>query len=59
MYIEDGLRLIICACYSWEMALNVGLDTSFVNTQDWKGIRKKAGEVNSTTTYVTNDGASG
>jgi hypothetical protein len=26
------------------MALNVGLDESFGNMQDWKGIRKKAGK---------------
>jgi hypothetical protein len=28
---------IICACYSWEMALNVGLDASFDNVKDWNG----------------------
>jgi hypothetical protein len=42
--------------YSWEIALNVGLDVSFDNMQDWKGIREKAGEVNSTEVYITNDG---
>jgi hypothetical protein len=24
---EDGLQLIICLCYLWEIVLNVGLDT--------------------------------
>jgi hypothetical protein len=28
---EDGSWLIICAWYSWEMTLNVGLDVSFDN----------------------------
>jgi hypothetical protein len=27
------------------MALNVGLDVSFDNIQNWKGIREKAGEL--------------
>jgi hypothetical protein len=27
----DELWLIICACYSWEMALNIGLDVSLDN----------------------------
>jgi hypothetical protein len=28
----------ICSCYPWEIALNVGLDVSLDNMQDWKGI---------------------
>jgi hypothetical protein len=40
--------MTISACYSWEMALNVGRDISFDNMWEWKGIRDKAGEVNST-----------
>jgi hypothetical protein len=31
-----GLRFIICACYSWAMALNVGLDAS-KNTGESRG----------------------
>jgi hypothetical protein len=37
------------------MALNAGLDVSLNNRQGWEGIREKAGEVNSTKAYVTND----
>jgi hypothetical protein len=55
LYNGDCLLFIICVCYSWEMALNVGLDASLDNMQDWKGIREKAGEVNSTKAYITND----
>jgi hypothetical protein len=29
LYEADGVRLAVCACYSWEMALNMGLDASF------------------------------
>jgi hypothetical protein len=29
LYEGDGIQLVICACYSWEMALTVGLDVSF------------------------------
>jgi hypothetical protein len=32
------------------MALNVGLDVSFDNMKDWKGILERAGDVNSTKT---------
>jgi hypothetical protein len=53
----DGLRLTIFACHSWEMALSAGLDASFDNMQDRKGTREKAGEVNSTKAYVTDDEA--
>jgi hypothetical protein len=31
LYTGDGLRLAVCACYSLELALNVGLDASFDN----------------------------
>jgi hypothetical protein len=37
-YKGDGLRLIIRASCSWEMALNVCLETSLDNSQDWKRI---------------------
>jgi hypothetical protein len=37
------------------MALTVGLDASFNNMQDWKEIREKAGEGNSTKAYITSD----
>jgi hypothetical protein len=55
LYRGDGLGLIICACYSWEMVLNIGLDASFDNIQDRKGIREKEEKVNSTKDYITND----
>jgi hypothetical protein len=53
LYKEDGLKLIIYACHSWEMALNVGLNVCFGNMRDWKGIREKVGDVNSTNAYIT------
>jgi hypothetical protein len=34
------------------MELNVGLDVSFDNMWDWKGIREKTGEVNGTKANV-------
>lgn len=30
------LLLTVCACYSWQMALNIGLDVSFGKMCDWK-----------------------
>jgi hypothetical protein len=36
-------RLNICACYSWEMALNFTLDVSFDKMQEWKTIRENRG----------------
>jgi hypothetical protein len=41
--------------YSWEVTLNAGLDVSLGNMWDWKGIREKSVEVNSTNAYVSND----
>jgi hypothetical protein len=41
----DGLQINIFALYSWEMALNVGLDVSFGNMWDWEGIWENAGNV--------------
>jgi hypothetical protein len=54
LYKEDGLILIICACCLWEMVLNVGLEVSFGNMQESKGIREKAREVNIMKAYITN-----
>jgi hypothetical protein len=34
LYKGDGLGLSVCACYSWEKALNFGLVASFYNLQD-------------------------
>jgi hypothetical protein len=48
LYKGEGVQWAICACYSWKMALNVGLTVSFDNMWDWKGIGEKAGEVNNT-----------
>jgi hypothetical protein len=36
------------------MALAVGLDASFDNTYDWKGIWKNVGETDGTKAYITN-----
>jgi hypothetical protein len=44
----DGLRLIICGCYSLEMAIKVSFGVSFYNMQNWKGIREKAGNFHNT-----------
>jgi hypothetical protein len=49
-YVGDSLRITVCACYSWEITLIFVLCVSLYNTQDWKCIRKQAGE-----DYVTND----
>jgi putative salt-induced outer membrane protein YdiY len=54
LYKGYSLQLIICACHSWHMALNAGLDVSFDNMQDWNRIREIAGEVNSKKAYIAN-----
>jgi hypothetical protein len=51
---EDSLQLTICECYSWEMALQVGLDVWF----DWKGVWEDGGKVNSAKAYTRNDESS-
>jgi hypothetical protein len=35
--------------------LNVGLEATFGNLQDWKGMREKSCEVDGTKAYITND----
>jgi hypothetical protein len=55
VYEGGGLLSTIFACHSWKIALNLGLDVPLDNMQDWKGIREKAGEVNSAKVYVAND----
>jgi hypothetical protein len=52
---RENLWSTICGCYSWEIMLSVSLDVLFCNMQDWKGIREKAHEVDSTKAYTTND----
>jgi hypothetical protein len=47
----DPLRLTIYACYSWEVALNFGLDLSSGNKQEWKGMWETGEEVDSTEAY--------
>jgi hypothetical protein len=37
------------------MALKVDLDVSSDNIQDWKGVRQKAGQVNSPESSITNN----
>jgi hypothetical protein len=51
---RDGLGFIICVCYSWEMALNVGLDASFNNIKAGKVIQEKGRKVNSMKACITN-----
>jgi hypothetical protein len=45
IYKGNGLRLAICARYSWEMALNVDLAAYFLNMQDWKGAGRNQGKL--------------
>jgi hypothetical protein len=47
----DGFGLTICACYLWEIVLNVGLDVSFDNIENCKAVYEKAREVNDTKAY--------
>jgi hypothetical protein len=56
--INETVWLTMCAYYSWEIALNVGLDVPFNDMEGWNGIWQKAVEVNSTKVYTTNEGAS-
>lgn len=51
----QNLRVTVYACYSLEVALNVGPKLSFSGMQDWKIIRQKTGEAHSTKAYITND----
>jgi hypothetical protein len=37
LYHGDVLQLNICAFYLWELTLNVRLEASLDNMQDWKG----------------------
>jgi hypothetical protein len=45
LYKGVSLRLIICVCYRWEIALHIGLEVTFDNIEDWKGIRVKGGKL--------------
>jgi hypothetical protein len=47
LYKEDSFL-----CYSWEMAINVGLSSDRIC--EWKRIRENGGEVNNTKVYITN-----
>jgi hypothetical protein len=56
LYKWDGLQLATTfAYYSWEMRLNSGFEVSFDSKQDYKGLWKIAGEVNSMKAYIMND----
>jgi hypothetical protein len=44
LYKGDGLKLIIYVCYSWEMALNTGLNLSFDN-RTGKEYRRNEGKL--------------
>jgi hypothetical protein len=44
LYKKRSLLLTISVCYSWKMELNIGLDASFDNFQDCKGIRAENGK---------------
>jgi hypothetical protein len=58
LYRLEGFGLNICAYYSWEMALHVGLGVQFDNMYGCKGIRENAKEVNSTKACISNYGIS-
>lgn len=48
--------MAICACYLWEIELNVGLDMLFDNMRDCGGMQEKSGEVIIMRVYaITND----
>jgi hypothetical protein len=42
------MKEIVCGGLSWEMALNIGHDTSLNNICDWEEVREKAGRADST-----------
>jgi hypothetical protein len=46
--------LTICAYYSWEIALNIGLKALFYSMTEWKRMQEKSRNVNSTKTHVIN-----
>jgi hypothetical protein len=47
LYKGGDLRLAAYAYYTWEMALNTGLDVSCYNIYDWKGKRENSVDVSS------------
>jgi hypothetical protein len=55
LYKGNSLCLAICACYSWEIAINIGLDASFIDMQGSKGLWEKVGEINGMKVYLLND----
>jgi hypothetical protein len=44
--------MTIFALYSWETALNISLDASFDNMQEWEGNTGESREVNSAEAYI-------
>jgi hypothetical protein len=55
---RDSLRHSICALYSLDIALNIDVNISFNNTQEWKEtpyVYQKAKEINGGETYTVND----
>jgi hypothetical protein len=52
VYKENVLRVNTYACYSWEMVFNVDINASFVKMENWKRIREKMGDVNSTEAFI-------
>jgi hypothetical protein len=54
LYRGSSLRLAICACYSWEIAVYIGHDASFSDMQGSKGLWEKAGEISGMKAYLTN-----
>jgi hypothetical protein len=44
LYKGDGLRLIIYACYPWDMVSYVSLGESFEKIEEWKEIRDRSEE---------------
>jgi hypothetical protein len=47
LYKGEGFQCNVCVCYSWELALNVMLDVSFLVCSSGKGTRVTETEANS------------
>jgi hypothetical protein len=45
LYTEKSLRLNICSCYSWEIALNIGLNAFLMTCRTGKECGRKGREL--------------
>jgi hypothetical protein len=55
MYKFCKLEMYNCHIFSWRYVNCAGYDSSPASMYDWKGVREKAGEVDSTNVYVRSD----